>query len=202
LEVHPHPRRHSVLDVVRLQTTVGRLRRRNRSRGLPPLIGWATAWSFDRLRRWLEAGLDPAVAARQSLIHAIARLSLALVFAYHGLIPKLLGPHADELAMLADAGIADGHARAAVMALGVAELLVALVLVIGWGQRWIAWLCLLLMPLATVGVAVSSPRFIGVAFNPVSLNLAVAALAIITLVAGRDLPTATTCIREPESTPT
>src|SRR5262245_48854977 len=24
-----------------------------------PLIGWATAWSFDRLRLWLEQGVDP-----------------------------------------------------------------------------------------------------------------------------------------------
>ena len=27
-----------------------------------PLLGWATAWSFDRLRLWLEDGLDPGVA--------------------------------------------------------------------------------------------------------------------------------------------
>jgi hypothetical protein len=25
-----------------------------------PLIGWATAWSFDRLRLWLEEGVDPS----------------------------------------------------------------------------------------------------------------------------------------------
>ena len=162
-----------------------------------PLIGWATAWSFDRLRRWLENGVDPAAAARQSLIHAIARGSLAFVFAYHGLIPKLLGPHADELTMLADAGIVNGNSRAVVMALGSAELLIACVLIVAWRQQWIVWLCLLLMPLATLGVAISSPSFLGAAFNPVSLNLAVAALAGIALVASRDLPTASTCLREP-----
>src|SRR3954469_7849303 len=26
-----------------------------------PMIGWATAWSFDRLRLWLERGVPPAV---------------------------------------------------------------------------------------------------------------------------------------------
>src|SRR5277367_4423223 len=25
-----------------------------------PLLGWATAWSFDRLRLWIEKGIDPA----------------------------------------------------------------------------------------------------------------------------------------------
>ena len=29
-----------------------------------PLMGWATAWSFDRLRRWLEEGLDPELFVR------------------------------------------------------------------------------------------------------------------------------------------
>ena len=24
-----------------------------------PLLGWATAWSFDRLRIWLEEGVEP-----------------------------------------------------------------------------------------------------------------------------------------------
>ena len=35
-----------------------------------PLIGWATAWSFDRLRLWLEDGVDPAVARRRLLPRA------------------------------------------------------------------------------------------------------------------------------------
>jgi hypothetical protein len=36
-----------------------------------PLIGWATAWSFDRLRLWLEQDVAPEQAIRQSLIHTI-----------------------------------------------------------------------------------------------------------------------------------
>ena len=34
-----------------------------------PLVGWATAWSFDRLRIWLETGVGPE---RWSLWHAVA----------------------------------------------------------------------------------------------------------------------------------
>ena len=55
-----------------------------------PLIGWATAWSFDRLRLWLEQRVDPAQAMRQTLVHFIARVALAAVFAYQGVVPKLL----------------------------------------------------------------------------------------------------------------
>ncbi|MGW6202432.1 hypothetical protein ACWF9B_02070 [Streptomyces sp. NPDC055089] len=44
-----------------------------------PLMGWATAWSFDRLRLWCERGITPA----RSLLHALAELAgrLAVVAA-------------------------------------------------------------------------------------------------------------------------
>src|SRR5690242_6729012 len=45
-----------------------------------PLMGWATAWSFDRLRLWLEKDLNPKDAARHALVHGIARAALAFVF--------------------------------------------------------------------------------------------------------------------------
>src|ERR1700682_6711833 len=70
-----------------------------------PLLGWATAWSFDRLRLWIEKGIDPAVSLQRSLIHTIARIALAFVWLYQGVIPKLLDQHADELAMIQQGGI-------------------------------------------------------------------------------------------------
>jgi hypothetical protein len=42
-----------------------------------PLIGWATAWSFDRLRIWIEHGISPAASLRRSLAHGLVRLTLA-----------------------------------------------------------------------------------------------------------------------------
>ena len=70
-----------------------------------PIMGWATAWSFDRLRLWIEKGIDPAVSGQRAVIHAVARLCIALVFLYHGLVPKLLFRHPTELAILLDAGL-------------------------------------------------------------------------------------------------
>ncbi|WP_027659089.1 SRPBCC family protein [Salinispora fenicalii] len=39
-----------------------------------PLFGWATAWSFDRLRIWLEHGVAPEQARRNAAREALARL--------------------------------------------------------------------------------------------------------------------------------
>jgi hypothetical protein len=41
-----------------------------------PVLGWATAWSFDRLRLWLEDGLDPAAARRRSIRRALNRMAM------------------------------------------------------------------------------------------------------------------------------
>ena len=45
-----------------------------------PFIGWATAWSFDRLRLWLERGISPASALHRSLT-ALAFRAIAVIAA-------------------------------------------------------------------------------------------------------------------------
>ncbi|MFE3247111.1 hypothetical protein [Streptomyces sp. NPDC059209] len=40
-----------------------------------PLMGWATAWSFDRLRLWCEHGVSPA----RSLVHAVGESAARLI---------------------------------------------------------------------------------------------------------------------------
>ncbi|MCF6526578.1 hypothetical protein, partial [Streptomyces sp. JJ36] len=49
-----------------------------------PLMGWATAWSFDRLRLWCERGVRPERALRQALGEALGRsaaVAAAVVYA-------------------------------------------------------------------------------------------------------------------------
>ncbi|MFG2829227.1 hypothetical protein ACGFWI_17465 [Streptomyces sp. NPDC048434] len=55
-----------------------------------PLMGWATAWSFDRLRLWCERGITP----ERSLRHALAELfvRIAAVVATAALAPVAPAP--------------------------------------------------------------------------------------------------------------
>jgi hypothetical protein len=46
---------------------------------------------------------------------------------------------------------------------------------------------------------VHSPRYFEAAFNPFSLNVAVACLAVVDLVALNDLPSASRCRRQPQT---
>lgn len=160
-----------------------------------PLMGWATAWSFDRLRLWIEAGVEPHRAARQALIHALAAATIAFVWIWHGVMPKLAGPHPDELAMLFEAGVSGAWLRPITQILGVAELAFGLAFLPLARRRWPWLLTISLMATATVGVLVNSPDRAIAAFNPVTLNAVLAALAAIGLLSLRDLPSARRCRR-------
>jgi hypothetical protein len=162
-----------------------------------PLLGWATAWSFDRLRLWAERDIDPALSTRRSLTHLVARLAVALVWIYQGIVPKLIAHHADELRMLYDAGISRDVGRPLLTAIGWAELVLGLTLMAFWQTRWPLWLTLALMPIAAFGVICATPSFVIAPFNPMTLNLCVFALAVIALVEDHDLPSARRCRRAP-----
>jgi hypothetical protein len=120
--------------------------------------------------------LPPSQAARLSLL---VRATLAFVFVYHGVVPKLVTRDPDELAMLAAIGLSPDGAGVLLMAIGVAEVLWGLAFLV---LRRVGWLMLstaVVMIVVLGGVAVTSPRYLTSAFNPVTLNLSVAVLALV-----------------------
>ncbi|MFI6943336.1 hypothetical protein ACIBI4_29065 [Streptomyces sp. NPDC050418] len=60
-----------------------------------PLMGWATAWSFDRLRLWLEEGITPrwslAHWLTEMLLRALLLLAVLGLFVVMALQPLLMG---------------------------------------------------------------------------------------------------------------
>ena len=150
-----------------------------------PLIGWATAWSFDRLRLWIERGIDPTLSLRQSAIAVLSRAALGAVWGYQGTVPKIILRHPDEQAMLRDAGIAPGAVVPLLTAIGAGEVALGGVIALTAPARWPLIVSAAMMVPATVGVATKSPRFLGAAFNPITLNLLVAVLSAIGLLVGK-----------------
>jgi len=157
-----------------------------------PLMGWATAWSFDRMRLWAEEGQTPETSLRLWLVHAMARLSIAGIWIWHGLVPKLIFRNADEQAMLAQAGVALGF----LPWIGVVEILFGLFVLLAWRWKPVFAVNMALMLVALAGVAINSPQYLQAAFNPVTLNFAVIALSIVGWIAARSLPTSRMCLRK------
>ena len=162
-----------------------------------PLLGWATAWSFDRLRRWLEQGLEPETALRQALIHAAARYGLAAVWIYQGLVPKLLAPERGELALLEATGFFGGYGRPALTLIGLAEIGLGLLMLARPGARWPFAATLLVLPAFALAALFAAPASFLAPFNPPTLILAMAALASIGWWASKDVVSARHCRRRP-----
>jgi hypothetical protein len=155
-----------------------------------PLIAWATAWSFDRLRRWLERGDSPGQAAALFAIALLARVSLGVIWIYQGLVPKLIARHADEAALLSGTGFPAALLDRAMIGIGLAELLFGLVILMRPRWRWVFPASAVLMVPALLAVVAVDGRFLVAAFNPVSLNVAVVAIAVIGWIASADAPSA------------
>jgi len=165
-----------------------------------PMLGWATAWSFDRLRLWLEKGISPESSRDRTLVYVVARGTAAFIWFYHGLVPKLLFHGRSELDLLSRIGTPLEHLRTAAALAGVVEVGFALLLIITWRHNWPLWVTVVLMLAGIPVVGVAAPEYLSAAFNPVTLNVSLAALAAVALVARRDLPTAANCRRKPDKT--
>jgi hypothetical protein len=142
-----------------------------------PAFGWATAWSFDRLRLWLEEGIPPEQSRNQAIAHATAVAGLVGVFAYQGLVPKVWKLDGGEVAIWQGLGLSRSRARTVVRAVGAVEAGFAVALAARAGKRWPFAVALTAMPTLALGAARSDRSSLTRAFNPGSLGIAVAALA-------------------------
>ena len=158
-----------------------------------PLLGWATAWSFDRLGLQIEKGLDPRIAMQSSVIHAFSRLSIAFIWLWQGLVPKLVFNDADERAMMAASHLSTGL----VPVVGLVEIAIAVCAITSWRRRSFFLFNIAAMVAALVDVAITRPSYLVGAFNPAALNLAIIALSVIGYIAGVQLPSASHCLRRP-----
>ena len=119
------------------------------------------------------------------------------IFLYHGLVPKLLGPDPQELALVGDAGIPAASAGAAVVALGIAEVVLAVLLL----ARWTAACCRRSarpLPSSRRWPSRSSRRATSAGRSTRSRSTSASlCLAAIDLVALPGLPSARRCLRRP-----
>lgn len=165
-----------------------------------PLIGWATAWSFDCLRLWLETGQRPAVSQRLAVADWLTRATLGAVWVYQGVVPKLLFPDTGELGILQGAGFSAGAAHWVAMGVGVGEILFGLLFFLLPARRLrpVYWLHLVGLLVLGAGALFSQPAVFVAPFNPLTLNMALMALAAVGLLLPPELlPSAARCLRQP-----
>jgi hypothetical protein len=110
-------------------------------------------------------------------INWIARGGLAFMFAYHGLVPKLLWLSQGERTMIQAHGIE--QVQVFVTLAGVGEVVLALWILLSPRSAWPIAVAAAALAGLLVDVAVFSPAMLREAFNPVSLNVAGLALCAV-----------------------
>ena len=166
-----------------------------------PMIGWATAWSFDRLRMWIERDVVPSISMRCAFVHTTCALTVGFVWIWHGLVPKVFAHHPDETAMLGEAGVAEQWLSPLLWIAIITEVLLGLSCMLFSKRRW-PWLVTIgLMLFAMIGVVVNAPQRALAPFNPVTLNTLMIAAAMCALLMRNLVPSARRCRRRPPKEP-
>lgn len=162
-----------------------------------PLIGWATALSFDVLKRWLERGDEP----RFQYIRFFSTIAFTLLFAfvwiYQGLVPKIIGVHPEEIRLLSNViAVNNSTATVLVQVIGYAEICFGILWLLYRHKRHLFNAQLLLFPMLTITAVLSSPDLIMHPFNPISFNSALFIASIVGSFLSKDLPSAKNCKRQ------
>lgn len=162
-----------------------------------PLIGWATALSFDVLKRWLEQGESPRFQYMRFFCTYLLTLFFAFIWVYQGLVPKIIGMHPEERTMISNTlALSENGTSTAVFMIGIVEVLFG----IGWlfyrRKRQLFLLQLFVFPLLTIAALIAAPAVAIHPFNPVTFNLSLLVLSMVGLLLSKDVPSATSCKRK------
>ncbi|WP_349408528.1 DoxX-like family protein [Pseudalkalibacillus sp. SCS-8] len=161
-----------------------------------PLMGWATALSFDVLKRWIEKGELPRTQYLRFFSTAIITFLYFFIWCYQGLVPKIIAKHPEEVAMLAS--LSSMETDAAVQAVGIIgglEVLFGLSWLLYRKKRHLHLLQIIVFPLLTLSALLAEPSIHTHPFNPVTFNASLWVLSILGFILAKDVPTATSCKR-------
>lgn len=161
-----------------------------------PLMGWATAWSFDCLRRWLEDDVPPRISIRATITQVLIHLVLSIIWIYQGLIPKILYPDSGELEILQASGLFSGYEPTILFGVGIGEIVFGL-LFLFVASRLIHYVNIFALAALALGALGSQSEIFVAPFNPVSLNLAMIGLSIAALINYDTVVKASNCLRRP-----
>lgn len=162
-----------------------------------PLMGWATALSFDVLKRWLEKGDTPASQYMKFFSYWIITFLFSFIWMYHGLVPKIIAMHPAELSLMQNViPISTDSAVTLTAVIGVMEVVFGFIWLFYRNKRHLFGLQLIAFPFLGIGAIVSDPSFLLSPFNPLTFNLALLVLSIVGFITSKDIPTGKSCKRK------
>lgn len=161
-----------------------------------PMMGWATALSFDVLKNWLEKGEAPKSQYSRFFISYVFTFLFAFIWIYHGLVPKIIASHPEELRMTGYMFSLEGKAlKNLLTGIGIVEIIFGLVWLFYRQKRHLFALQCFLFPLLMTSSLIVDIGNASHPFSPVTFNLVLIVLSILGFILSKDLPSAKNCKR-------
>ncbi len=125
-----------------------------------------------------ELSVQSPEAQALASVYLLCRGTLAFVWLWHGLVPKLLFPTTGEVEVTVASGMPPAWATTINTAAGIGECLFALALVAFWRTRWLLAIQIPLLVALLLPLAVREPALFTRPFQPLTLNVPMVALAL------------------------
>ena len=116
------------------------------------------------------------------MIYSLSRISVAFIWFYHGLFPKVLYQSQVELELLGRGPIKFTNPEQVTTIIGYLEIAFALLILVLWRKKWPMLASLAGMIILLLGALFYWPSLLIEAFNPLTINTSVIVLSIINLV--------------------
>lgn len=160
-----------------------------------PLLGKATAWSFDALRLWIEKGYHPKLLIRQTLTYWLICITLAFVWGYQGLVPKVIAVHPEEVELFYTVVGRNIDGDFAVRLIGLGEIAFGLLWLLPFKKKRLFLLHGMVIFGLTVLTGIGNSAYFFAPFNPITLNVPLFILSLIGYLNSGELPDHRRCKR-------
>ena len=162
-----------------------------------PLIGWATAWSFDALKLWIEKKIPPEQSMQRLLSNTLICFALAFIWIYQGLVPKVLFPETGEIHLLQQTGLFSGVEREVLLGIGLLEIFIGILFLLPIKKQKLFIVSSVAVGVLGLGALFTNGALFLDPFNPATLNAGIITLGILGWINGKYLPQARNCLRRP-----
>ena len=124
--------------------------------------------------------LPPSIEETLRVIKVLARISLGLVWLYEGLVPKIIFLNAlpEQIELVRRSGLFWPTPRVTLIALGIAQIVAGVILMIGWAERAVVMLTTLGLFVLIVLVAIGEPRMLTDPFGALAKDLCLVSCAV------------------------
>ncbi|ENJ6134532.1 DoxX-like family protein [Bacillus cereus] len=161
-----------------------------------PLLGWATAWSFDALKLWLEKGLHPRLLIRRTMTYWLVCFLFAFVWMYQGIFTKIIFSHPEEMKMLSAIIGATGNSIAILKVIGMLEIIFGIIWLFPVPKQKLFILHIFMLIALTIVAGFTNIISFIEPFNPITLNVLLMGVSIVGYMNSFDLPSAKNCKRK------